>query len=149
MEIPFWGPYGQTFYTAKIQHPALGASFLRQNSFPSSPNNYKKVRLKSLQISKRFENQVCVEQLTVDFSQLNVTVTDPSGVRFSVTGNVLKIGKPRSPWGKYFDSVLTVLVFDAVLAHFLKFIFDRQRTCLQSPLLRKLLVKSARIYLGR
>jgi len=52
------------------------------------------------------------------FSQLHVTVVDPSGVRFSVTGNVLKIEKPRSTWGKYFDSVLTVLVFDAVLPHF-------------------------------
>lgn len=119
MEITFWAPYGQTSYTARIQHPALGASFLRQNSFPSSPNNYKKVRLKSLQISKRFENQVCVKHSRLTyFSQLHVTVVDPSGVRFSVTGNVLKIEKPRSTWGKYFDSVLTVLVFDAVLPHF-------------------------------
>lgn len=119
MEVTFWAPYGQASYTARIQHPALGASFLRQNSFPSLPNNYKKVRLKSLQILKRFENQVCVKHSRLTyFSQLHVTVTDPSGVRFSVTGNVLKIGKPRSTWGKYFDSVLTVLVFDAVLTHF-------------------------------
>ncbi|KAJ7619113.1 Metalloenzyme, LuxS/M16 peptidase-like protein [Mycena polygramma] len=32
--------------------------------------------------------------------------TDPSGVRFSVAGNVLKLSNPRSTWAKYFKSSL-------------------------------------------
>lgn len=36
------------------------------------------------------------------------TVTDPSGVRFSVTGNVLGVKAPRSTWGKYFNGKLKV-----------------------------------------
>ena len=36
------------------------------------------------------------------------TVTDPSGIRFSVTGNILNLANPRSTWGKYFTSVLPV-----------------------------------------
>lgn len=35
-------------------------------------------------------------------------VTDPSGVRFSVTGNILGVSKPRSTWSKYFGSALPV-----------------------------------------
>jgi hypothetical protein len=36
------------------------------------------------------------------------TVTDPSGIRFSVTGNILNLANPRSTWGKYFTSALPV-----------------------------------------
>lgn len=35
-------------------------------------------------------------------------VTDPTGVRFSVTGNVLGVPKPRSTWTKYFGAALPV-----------------------------------------
>ena len=35
-------------------------------------------------------------------------VTEPSGVRFSVTGNVLAVKEPRTAWGKYFTQVLPV-----------------------------------------
>jgi len=35
-------------------------------------------------------------------------VTDPTGVRFSVTGNVLSVFKPRSTWNKYFGASLPV-----------------------------------------
>ena len=35
-------------------------------------------------------------------------MADPSGVRFSVTGNVLSLEKPRSTWGKYFKDILPV-----------------------------------------
>jgi hypothetical protein len=35
-------------------------------------------------------------------------VTDPTGVRFSVTGNVLSVPKPRSTWNKYFGAALPV-----------------------------------------
>jgi len=33
-------------------------------------------------------------------------VTDPSGIRFAVTGNVLNLANPRSTWGKYFTSAI-------------------------------------------
>jgi len=36
------------------------------------------------------------------------TVTEPSGIRFSVTGNVLGIKQPRSIWAKYFASSIPV-----------------------------------------
>jgi len=35
-------------------------------------------------------------------------VTDPTGVRFSVTGNILGVPKPRNIWNKYFGAVLPV-----------------------------------------
>ena len=35
-------------------------------------------------------------------------VTDPSGVRFSVTGSVFGVENPRSTWAKYFGSSLVV-----------------------------------------
>jgi len=36
------------------------------------------------------------------------SVTDPTGVRFSVIGDVLRIETPRSPWARYFHDVLPV-----------------------------------------
>jgi hypothetical protein len=36
------------------------------------------------------------------------TVTDPSGIRFSLAGNILGIDKPRSILGKYFGPTCTV-----------------------------------------
>ncbi|KIP12417.1 hypothetical protein PHLGIDRAFT_61992 [Phlebiopsis gigantea 11061_1 CR5-6] len=41
------------------------------------------------------------------FETIRTHVTDPSGVRFAVTGNVLRIEQPRSTWGKYFSKSLT------------------------------------------
>jgi hypothetical protein len=35
-------------------------------------------------------------------------VTDPTGVRFSVTGNILGVPKPRDIWNKYFGDALPV-----------------------------------------
>ena len=35
-------------------------------------------------------------------------VTDPTGARFSVTGNVLGVPNPRSIWNKHFSAVLPV-----------------------------------------
>lgn len=46
------------------------------------------------------------EQVIADFQEIRRYATDPSGVRFSVTGNVLKLDKPRSTWAKYFESSL-------------------------------------------
>ena len=36
------------------------------------------------------------------------SVMDPTGVRFSVIGDVLRIETPRSPWAKHFHDVLPV-----------------------------------------
>jgi hypothetical protein len=38
----------------------------------------------------------------------SLLVTDPTGVRFSVTGNVLDVHKPRATWNKYFGAALPV-----------------------------------------
>ncbi|KAI6005289.1 Metalloenzyme, LuxS/M16 peptidase-like protein [Pisolithus orientalis] len=45
------------------------------------------------------------DKVIADFEALRTYLTDPSGVRFSVTGNVLGVTKPRSVWGKYFGSL--------------------------------------------
>lgn len=37
-----------------------------------------------------------------------IAVTTPSGVRFSVTGNVLRVAGPRSTWARYFQDTLKV-----------------------------------------
>ncbi len=39
------------------------------------------------------------------------TVTEPSGMRFSVTGNVLKLNEPRTVWGKHFSSIPVRTIF--------------------------------------
>jgi hypothetical protein len=49
----------------------------------------------------------CAPLLLVPYSPA-LSVTDPTGVRFSVTGNVLDIHKPRSTWNKYFGAALPV-----------------------------------------
>ncbi|KAF8140174.1 Metalloenzyme, LuxS/M16 peptidase-like protein [Boletus edulis] len=38
------------------------------------------------------------EQVIAAFEQLRKCLTDPSGIRISITGNVLGLKKPRSPW---------------------------------------------------
>ncbi|KAF8807490.1 hypothetical protein BYT27DRAFT_7189561 [Phlegmacium glaucopus] len=45
-------------------------------------------------------------EVLADFEEIRKYMTDPSGIRFSVTGNVLNIANPRSTWGKYFASAL-------------------------------------------
>jgi len=39
------------------------------------------------------------------FEKIRESITQPSGVRFSVTGNILNIKKPRSVWSKYFGNL--------------------------------------------
>ncbi|KAI0068340.1 hypothetical protein BV25DRAFT_1875780 [Artomyces pyxidatus] len=46
------------------------------------------------------------EEAIAEFEEIRKLITDPSGVRFSVTGNVLSLPKPRSVWGKYFGGHL-------------------------------------------
>ncbi|KAG6820112.1 hypothetical protein H0H93_005259 [Arthromyces matolae] len=41
-------------------------------------------------------------ELISDLEEIRTHLTNPSCVRFSVTGNVLRLQKPRSTWGKYF-----------------------------------------------
>ncbi|CAK5280254.1 unnamed protein product [Mycena citricolor] len=43
------------------------------------------------------------EEVIADLEEIRRFVTDPKGIRFSVSGDVLKINSPRSPWSKYFD----------------------------------------------
>ncbi|KAI9460971.1 Metalloenzyme, LuxS/M16 peptidase-like protein [Lactarius psammicola] len=46
------------------------------------------------------------EEVTQLFEDIRKNITDPTGIRFSVTGNILGIPKPRSVWNKYFGAVL-------------------------------------------
>ncbi|KAJ7225434.1 Metalloenzyme, LuxS/M16 peptidase-like protein [Mycena pura] len=46
------------------------------------------------------------EEVIADLLEIRRYVTDPSGVRFSVSGNVLRLDNPRSTWAKYFESSL-------------------------------------------
>ncbi|KAH8114464.1 Metalloenzyme, LuxS/M16 peptidase-like protein [Phellopilus nigrolimitatus] len=41
-----------------------------------------------------------------DFEKIRKYLTNPSGIRFSVAGNVLDLPKPRSIWGKYFRNLI-------------------------------------------
>jgi hypothetical protein len=51
------------------------------------------------------ELQDSPEKVVADFEEIRKFVTDPGGIRFSVTGNVLKLENPRSLWSKYFNSL--------------------------------------------
>lgn len=46
------------------------------------------------------------EEVIKQFESLRQYITDPTGVRFSVTGNILGVPEPRSIWNKYFGAVL-------------------------------------------
>ncbi|KII93562.1 hypothetical protein PLICRDRAFT_49603 [Plicaturopsis crispa FD-325 SS-3] len=46
------------------------------------------------------------DAVIADFNEIRKIFTDPSGIRFSVNGNVLALKKPRSVWGKYFGQSL-------------------------------------------
>lgn len=46
------------------------------------------------------------DTVVADFEELRKYLTDPTGVRISVTGNVLDIPKPRSVWSKHFGDLL-------------------------------------------
>lgn len=43
------------------------------------------------------------DEVIKDFEDIRNYLTKPSGLRFSVTGNVRSVDKPRSTWGKYFS----------------------------------------------
>ncbi|KAF9044800.1 hypothetical protein BDZ89DRAFT_1191615 [Hymenopellis radicata] len=45
------------------------------------------------------------EGVIADLETIRRTITEPSGMRFSVTGNVLKLNEPRTVWGKHFSSI--------------------------------------------
>ncbi|KAJ3559767.1 hypothetical protein NM688_g144 [Phlebia brevispora] len=58
------------------------------------------------QLSQRLQDDPI--EVIKDFERVRKYVTEPSGVRFSVTGNVLSVTNPRSSWGKYFREPLKV-----------------------------------------
>ncbi|PBK77299.1 hypothetical protein ARMSODRAFT_874850 [Armillaria solidipes] len=45
------------------------------------------------------------EKVVADFEEIRKYMTDPSGIRFSITGDVIKLPQPRSVWPKYFQTV--------------------------------------------
>ena len=50
-----------------------------------------------------------------------LVVTDPSGIRFSVTGNVLDAQNPRSVWTKYFSQLIPVCYITIILNVWISF----------------------------
>jgi len=46
------------------------------------------------------------EKVIQEFESIRRNITDPTGVRFSVTGNILGVTNPRSTWNKYFGAAL-------------------------------------------
>ncbi|KAH7883663.1 Metalloenzyme, LuxS/M16 peptidase-like protein [Phlebopus sp. FC_14] len=46
------------------------------------------------------------ERVIADFEELRQCLTNPSGLRISVTGNVLGLAKPRSTWAQHFKNLL-------------------------------------------
>ncbi|KAH8102439.1 Metalloenzyme, LuxS/M16 peptidase-like protein [Cristinia sonorae] len=54
------------------------------------------------------------EEAIKDFEEIRRYLTDPSGVRFSVTGNILDLKQPRSIWDKYFAQSLPETTLEPV-----------------------------------
>ncbi|KAJ3568798.1 hypothetical protein NP233_g5473 [Leucocoprinus birnbaumii] len=52
------------------------------------------------------EIQTNPDKTIATFKEIRKLLTDPTGVRFSVTGNVMQLKTPRSVWAKYFHDVL-------------------------------------------
>jgi len=50
--------------------------------------------------------QTCPDKVIADFNELKKYLTDPSGIRMSVTGNILGIKEPRSIWNKHFGNII-------------------------------------------
>ncbi|THH28068.1 hypothetical protein EUX98_g6115 [Antrodiella citrinella] len=58
------------------------------------------------------------EEAVKDLQEIRKCLTEPSGVRFSVTGNVLDLKQPRSVWTKYFGQSLPESTLEPIrLAH--------------------------------
>jgi hypothetical protein len=56
----------------------------------------------------KFENTVSLTFHASENASMLHAVTNPAGIRFAVSGNVLSLKEPRSTWGKYFASSLPV-----------------------------------------
>ncbi|KIM85318.1 hypothetical protein PILCRDRAFT_817322 [Piloderma croceum F 1598] len=50
--------------------------------------------------------QTSPDKVIADFNELKKYLTDPSGIRISVTGNILGIEQPRSLWSKHFRKTI-------------------------------------------
>ncbi|EPQ60716.1 hypothetical protein GLOTRDRAFT_30984 [Gloeophyllum trabeum ATCC 11539] len=46
------------------------------------------------------------EAVALEFEELRKYVTEPSGIRFAVAGNILDLPQPRSIWRKHFGSII-------------------------------------------
>lgn len=54
-------------------------------------------------LSKQLQEEP--EAAIADFEAIRKTMINPAGIRFSVSGNVHALDKPRSVWGKHFSSL--------------------------------------------
>lgn len=94
----------------RIQLLDLEAPCHKPSLFQNSFKSYKIPQMMSLLTLNQSENTVCCHLSTRSrvAHSVSLLVIDPSGVRFSVTGNVLGVKEPRSTWAKYFGSSLPV-----------------------------------------
>ncbi|KAI0307721.1 Metalloenzyme, LuxS/M16 peptidase-like protein [Multifurca ochricompacta] len=73
----------------------------------NSTNRASGVLIQSEFVRALAENiQEAPEEVIQRFESIRRNITDPTGVRFSVTGNVLSVPNPRSVWSKYFGAAL-------------------------------------------
>nr|GAT54909.1 predicted protein [Mycena chlorophos] len=56
------------------------------------------------QVAKQLQEKP--DEVVANLLEMRRHITDPAGIRFAVSGNVLKLPKPRSTWAKYFKSSL-------------------------------------------
>ncbi|KAG6888680.1 hypothetical protein C0995_006670 [Termitomyces sp. Mi166 len=63
-------------------------------------------------LAKRLQSNPA--EVIADFEEIRKHLTDPSGVRFSVTGNVFRLEKPRSTWAKHFGESLPAIELSPV-----------------------------------
>jgi hypothetical protein len=142
-----WGLCGPISYTRRTRPPGPEVSSRKWNLFLSSPSNSRIPQTKLSQISKRSENLVGLFHRSTGFFGIDMAsllVTDPSGIRFSVTGNILGLDKPRSVWGKYFGQSLPVgLILSQSHPNGLR-TFARMLSWFQCPCRQRLSAKWAR-----
>ena len=96
--------------TMRTPRPGQPGCLSSLTSSEACQRKSKKLPKKLLRRSKVFVEAVSTVNITpTDFLYSPaLPVTDPTGVRFSVTGNILGVPKPRDIWNKYFGNALPV-----------------------------------------
>jgi hypothetical protein len=110
MGARFYRLLRRSYYTTRAPRLGLAGCLSSLTSSEASQRKSKKLPKKLSKRSKVSVGTVSTLSTTLADSLCSsaLPVTDPTGVRFSVTGNVLGVPKPRNIWNKYFGSALPV-----------------------------------------